>query len=69
MSVKDVTGMSTLIINTEENKPYKFVKMNLSTNLLVMTGNYALAAISDKKITEIEYWRLAIENLRGNNIQ
>ncbi|MDR0605562.1 MAG: zinc-ribbon domain-containing protein [Bacteroidales bacterium] len=66
VSLKETVGQGTLIINTKNDQQYKFLKQNMSTSALIILGGPILGALGDKKIADLEYWRLAIEKLRGN---
>jgi len=67
VSIKDSYGSGTLMISTSDGKLYGFVKVNKQTVYLsAISGDYLLGAMTDKKISDLEYWRMTIEKLRGN---
>jgi len=73
VSVQEMLGAGVLIINTIENKIYKFCKQNSAVGFMaglgIATGdimNLMTAKAFDNKVSDLEYWRINIEKLRGN---
>lgn len=69
ISVNDGFGQGNIIISTEEAE-YKFFKNNSSMNTTALLFGMNVAAMGDKKISDLEAWRQSIEKLRenGNNL-
>jgi len=73
VSVQEILGAGALVINTIENKIFKFCKLNSTASLMagmgIATGNIfnlMTAKAIDNKVSDLEYWRINIEKLRGN---
>lgn len=65
ISVNDGFGQGNIIISTGENE-YKFFKNNSSMNTTALLFGMNVAAMGDKKISDLEAWRQTIEKYREN---
>lgn len=63
VSVNDGIGQGNIIISTNK-MDYKFFKNNNATGAAAFFLPLDVAVMGDKKISDLESWRQAIENLR-----
>ena len=63
VSVSDQLGKGYLIISDTEGD-YKFYLTNKNTFMLAVFVDVGVAAMGDKKMSDLEAWRIAIDNFR-----
>ncbi len=64
VSISDGFGVGLLSIYDDDRLPYKFQMTNKSTSAIALFLDLGLAAMSDKKISDIEVWRQLIDKFR-----